>query len=139
MLFTDRPIKESVTWFEDFSDDDFARAGFVATDDVDLPEGPLEDFPHSIEPHLRQLGLPTSLQRGIVTLLKPHEVCKKGQALTPEQARILKLLNIKMATFKLAVKCYWSKKEGFHLLDLNESDNIVDEGIEDEPMEINET
>ena len=76
-------------WFDKYSELDYAKAGFVATEDVILPEGPLPDFPHSIEPHLRQLGLPTSLQKGIVTLIKEHTVCRTGDVLTPEQARIL--------------------------------------------------
>lgn len=109
-----------IDWFDTYSEDDYARAGFVATDSVVLPEGPLENFPHSIEPHLRQLGLPTSLQRGVVTLIKEHEVCKKGQTLTPEQARILKLLGKMMATFKMTVKCHWSKEGGFHNVDSKE-------------------
>jgi mRNA turnover protein 4 len=77
------------SWFEDYSESDFARAGNIATDTVTLPAGPLPQFPHSVEPHLRQLGMPTSLQRGVVTLLSEFTVCKAGQALKPEQARIL--------------------------------------------------
>lgn len=49
----------------------------------------MEQFPHNIEPYLRQLGMPTTLQKGIVTLLKDYQVCRKGQPLTSEQARIL--------------------------------------------------
>ena len=29
-------------------------------------QGPLDQFTHSMEPNLRQLGLPTSLQKGII-------------------------------------------------------------------------
>lgn len=63
-----------------------------------------------MEPYLRQLGLPTTLQKGnffptkfkmililktyilslgVVTLLKEHTVCKEGNVLTPEEARLL--------------------------------------------------
>lgn len=83
---------------------------------VTLDEGPLEQFPHSMEPQLRQLGLPTALKKGartvlpsvqpamsglnifihlsplligVVTLLKDYDVCKDGDILTPEQARVL--------------------------------------------------
>ena len=76
-------------WMEQYGEEDFARSGYVTEEAITLPEGPLPDFPHSIEPHLRQLGMPTSLQKGIVTLVKEFEVCKEGQTLTPEQARIL--------------------------------------------------
>lgn len=44
---------------------DYARAGNKATFTVSLEPGPLEQFPHSMEPQLRQLGLPTALQRGM--------------------------------------------------------------------------
>lgn len=57
-------------------------------------------FPHSMEPQLRALGLPTSLKKGVVTLLADHTVCKEGDVLSSEQARILKLLGHKQATFK---------------------------------------
>jgi hypothetical protein len=33
--------------------------------------------------------MPTSLQKGVVTLLSEFTVCKADQALKPEQARIL--------------------------------------------------
>lgn len=48
---------------------DFARAGFEATQLVTLPEGPLPQFSHAIEPHLRQLGLPTSLKNGMKLMI----------------------------------------------------------------------
>lgn len=43
---------------------DYARAGNRAQMDITLEEGPLEQFPHSMEPQLRQLGLPTALKKG---------------------------------------------------------------------------
>lgn len=49
---------------------DFARAGNKATFTVTLDPGPLEQFPHSMEPQLRQLGLPTALKRGMGKLLE---------------------------------------------------------------------
>ena len=43
---------------------EFARAGNTATQTVVAPAGPLLAFTHDIEPQLRKLGLPTSLERG---------------------------------------------------------------------------
>ncbi|CAK1544618.1 unnamed protein product [Leptosia nina] len=114
LLMTNRDVIDVLKWFDDFEDLEYARAGFVATRDVILPQGPLKDFSHTIEPHLRRLGLPTSLERGVINLIKEYQVCKKGTPLTPEQASILKLLGIQMANFKVVIKCHWNKAKGFH-------------------------
>lgn len=142
---------------EEYEEVDYARSGFIIDESVTLPEGPMPDFSHSIEPHLRQLGMPTALQKGVVTLLKEYVVCKKGQALTPEQARILvsmiyyflwdnivgdsntsvlfqKLLGKPVATFKLTPLGLFSKKYGYKLLS---SQGDAKENIEQ--MEVEET
>ncbi|KAL4841709.1 hypothetical protein H8958_013212 [Nasalis larvatus] len=72
----------------------------------------LHQFPHSMEPQLRQLGLPTTLKRGVVTLLSDYEVCKEGDVLTPEQARVLKLFGYEMAEFKVTIKYMWDSQSG---------------------------
>ncbi|NWI21896.1 MRT4 protein, partial [Crypturellus soui] len=64
LLFTDRTKDEVHEWFSQFREVDFARAGNKATYTVSLDTGPLEQFPHSMEPQLRQLGLPTALKKG---------------------------------------------------------------------------
>jgi mRNA turnover protein 4 len=65
LFFTNQPRGDVISWFQSYSEQDHARAGFLATDDVVIQEGPLEKFPHSMEPHLRSLGLPTSLKKGL--------------------------------------------------------------------------
>ena len=85
------------SWFEEYSDEDFARSGNIATETVVLDAGPLKEFPHSLEPRLRSLGMPTSLQKGVVTLLRDFEVCKEGTPLTPEQTSILVYIAIRFA------------------------------------------
>ncbi|XP_052745932.1 mRNA turnover protein 4 homolog isoform X2 [Bicyclus anynana] len=138
LLMTNRDVPDVLEWFKSYTATEYARAGFVATRDVILPQGPLEDFSHTIEPHLRRLGLPTSLEKGVIHLIKEYQVCKKDAVLTPEQASILKLLGIQMAQFKVVIKCHWTKGKGFHKdLDVpsdDEEDNDKD-ALEDEPME----
>ncbi|KAK7119069.1 hypothetical protein R3I94_021047 [Phoxinus phoxinus] len=112
VLFTNKTKDEVQEYFSEFKEIDYARAGSVATMAVTLDEGPLEQFPHSMEPQLRQLGLPTALKKGVVTLIKDFEVCKEGDTLTPEQARILKLFGNEMAEFKLSIKCMWNSESG---------------------------
>lgn len=124
LLFTNRPKKKVVDWMEKYGEEDYARSGFITEETIILPEGPMPDFPHSIEPHLRQLGMPTALQKGVVTLVKDFEVCKEGQTLNPEQARILKLLGRTLATFKLTPLGFFSKKHGYKKLKTVNTENV---------------
>ena len=94
LLFTNRTKEEVNEWFTKYTEMDFARAGNKATLTVSLDPGPLKQFPHSMEPQLRQLGLPTALKKGVATLPSDYEVCKEGDVLTPEQARILVSLGL---------------------------------------------
>jgi len=101
LLFTSRPEKEVVEYFSSHEAPDFCRTGGRAPSTVALAGGPLEQFPHSLEPQLRALGLPTALKKGVVHLLgEEYVVCKEGDVLTSEQARILKLLGHQEAKFR---------------------------------------
>lgn len=122
LLFTTHDRELVVDWFKEYSAEEFARGGFVATETVKLPEGPLPEFSHAIEPHLRKLGMPTKLDRGIVTLYSDFTVCEKGQTLTPEQAKILKLLQRPLATFRVNVECCVTKENGFESITMPKSD-----------------
>ncbi|KAJ8948781.1 hypothetical protein NQ318_022912 [Aromia moschata] len=130
LLFTNCKKQEVIDWFESYSVEEYARSGFEANKTVELNEGPLKQFPHDIEPYLRKLGMPTKLDRGVVTLIKDFEVCKKGNILTPEQAKILKLLDHRLATFKLVLKACWMKGKGFEKL--SEDDETVAEESDEE-------
>ncbi|GAB0090284.1 Ribosome assembly factor mrt4 [Sergentomyia squamirostris] len=116
LLFSDHGKDIVLDWFKDYSALEYARSGHKATETIVLPAGACEEFSHAIEPHLRKLGLPTKLERGVVHLYKEYRVCEAGSTLTPEQAKILKLCNMPIATFRLTLKCWWSKKTGFEVL-----------------------
>lgn len=53
-------------------------------------------------------------------VLTPYTICSKGQILTPEQAKLLKLLQYPSAKFHIKVKAHWKKdteqRQLFHLL-----------------------
>ncbi len=101
LLFTSRPEREVLSFFEGHEAPDFHRTGATATETVTLPGGALPQFPHSLEPQLRQLGLATALKKGVVHLLgEEHTVCREGDVLTSEQARLLKLLGHQDAKFR---------------------------------------
>ncbi|XP_076843354.1 mRNA turnover protein 4 homolog [Brachyhypopomus gauderio] len=133
VLFTNKTKEEVTEYFDGFKETDYARGGNTAQMAVTLDEGPLEQFTHSMEPQFRQLGLPTALKKGVVTLLQDYEVCKEGDVLTPEQARILKLFGIEMAEFKLTIKCMWNSESGE--FEMVEGDEEAMQGDDDDAEE----
>ena len=108
MLFTDEPHEAIAKALSESEVEDFARSGDHAIQEVALEAGPMEAFPHNMEPYLRKLGLPTRLVNGTVCLACRHVVCREGDALSADQTQILQLLKIKMSTFRLTLRCRWS-------------------------------
>jgi len=116
LMFTNRPIADVIQYFAGFKEPDYARAGHEVDEMVTLPAGPLENFAFSMEPQLRKLGLPTQLQKGVITLLSDHVVCRAGDKLTPDQARILKLLEKPLAMFRVTLIAQWTPERHFEVV-----------------------
>lgn len=122
LLFTNSKPDEVIGYFESFVQNDFARAGAVAPFTHVIPAGPVysragqipvEDdilLTHTLEPQVRQLGMPTVLKNGVVTLLADFPLCTEGQQLDSRQTRLLKLFGITAAEFKVGLLGYYSKK-----------------------------
>ncbi|KAI9275754.1 ribosomal protein L10-domain-containing protein [Phascolomyces articulosus] len=111
LLFTNKSYDEVVKYFNDYTQPDYARSGGIATQTVDLPEGPVQrgvdPMPHNMEPLLRQLGMPTTLKNGIVTLPIPYTICREGETLSTNQAHLLKLFYHQLAEFRVElISCY---------------------------------
>jgi len=113
LIFTNETLEAVQRVLEDSQVNEFARAGVEATEDVELSVGPLKQFPHNMEPYLRKLGMPTKLDNGVVTLLGMYTVCREGMPLNADQAKLLQLLGVKMALFKLSLRCRWSVSGDF--------------------------
>ncbi|KAG6711237.1 hypothetical protein I3842_05G043000 [Carya illinoinensis] len=111
LCFTDLPKEEIERLFNEYEEYDFARTGSMASEKVELKEGSLEHFTHEMEPFLRKQGMPVRLNKGVVELVSDFVVCEEGKPLSPESARTLRLLGIKMATFRLHLICRWSPEE----------------------------
>ncbi|KAK3741821.1 hypothetical protein RRG08_018521 [Elysia crispata] len=126
LLFTNATEKEVLGYFSELYVPDYARSGTVAAQTVVLEEGALPEFSHSLEPQLRQLGLPTQLKKGVIHLLREHTVCEKGQVLNPEQCRILKLFGHQMSNFHITMEGMWSNSGKWKTFDDNPEPIIPD-------------
>lgn len=125
LCFTNLPKEEVQRLFNEFEEYDFARTGSIASEKVELQEGPLDQFTHEMEPFLRKQGMPVRLNRGVVELVSGFVVCEEGKPLSPESARILRLLGTKMATFRLHLVCRWSPEQF----------EVYKEGLDDSDIE----
>ncbi|CAH8572224.1 unnamed protein product [Schistosoma turkestanicum] len=89
LLFSKSLPSELRVQLDAFRSSEYSRPGVLAEQTVRIASGPLPKFPHSMEPVLRQLGMPVKLVRGVVHLEKEYLVCNRGDVLSPEQCRIL--------------------------------------------------
>ena len=91
LLITNRSKEEVLQYFNQLEIDDFARAGLRFQQTIQIDQTPLDGSQHTMEPLLRSPGLSTTLKKGIIHLLLPFIICSKGEILSPEQAKLLKL------------------------------------------------
>jgi mRNA turnover protein 4 len=98
---------DPIRYFKDFRFPDYAKAGSIADRDVVLSPGPLA-FPTPMLDQLRQLGLVVEIDNGQVMLRNRFVAASEGEPLTPEQAKLLVHLDIKMAEFSIQMLCHWN-------------------------------
>ena len=97
---------------------------------------PPEPFPHNEEPQLRKLGLTTSLTKGVPTLTAPHQLCQEGKTLTSEHAQLLKLMGLKMVTFRVRLLSRWDATSGdvIQIEERSTTEEVLDKADEDAEM-----
>lgn len=65
--------------------------------------------------HLRKLGLVVEVDNGTVVLMQEFTAATAGEALTPEQAKMLVHLDKKLDSFSVKLECYWCDGK-FHVV-----------------------
>lgn len=140
LLFSNNAPSEVVKYFEEYEEPNFARSGFQATHNFLMPPNALDHYPVSMEPQLRQLGLPTRIQNAKITVPANVIICKEGDVLTPEQCKLLELFDEKMAVFKLHVVSVWheNKYEKLKAMKKFLTSTVLDDGIEIKEVDLDD-
>ncbi|OQS04129.1 mRNA turnover protein 4 [Thraustotheca clavata] len=134
LLMTNKPDAEVREYFNKLSVQDYAKSGFVATETVTIPAGPLPQFVGSMVESLRALGLPVDLKRGVITLNNDYTICKEGATLTPEQAKLLVHFDNKMSYFSVQMLSRWTKDGKYERIAERKNKNTQDNEDEDADM-----
>lgn len=106
LLFTSRPQEEVEAYFSEFSVAEFAKAGTVPTESMALEAGPLP-FPISMMGELRKMGMVVEVQEGKLVLRDTMTIAFADVPLTPEQAKILTKLDVKLIDFRIKLISRW--------------------------------
>ncbi|KAH9590182.1 mRNA turnover 4 [Schistosoma haematobium] len=67
--------------------------------------------------------MPVKLVKGVVHLEREYLVCRRGDVLSPEQCRILKLFQIEISEFRVGLLAVWTDGEGVE--ELTEKDSCM--------------
>lgn len=113
LLLTSLPRQQVESYFEQWEEPDFARAGSEASEQVVVTNEMLSTFPVSMVEQLRKLGMPVEIKNGKVVLIDRDEwrLCKAGEVLSAEKCKLLVHFDKKLATFKVQLVAFWSDGE----------------------------
>lgn len=112
LVFSNMGMVEFKAYCDQIEQQDYARAGFIATETITVPKGIVmradkEPISHTFEGQLRANGMPVLLKNGMLVLDEDHVICRGEEVLTAQQARLLKIFERQMASSHiLPVLCY---------------------------------
>ena len=107
LFFTNKEPDEIISYFKEYSSPYFGNPGSISNQTLILKRGfdeHLADFPSSMESQFRQLGMNIKIDDGKFCLLDDYVVCQEGKALSPDQSKMCKHLNINLDEFKIFIK-----------------------------------
>ena len=116
MLITSQDDAEVRKYFDQLSEEEFARAGNIASRTVTITSEQVSWHPVGQVDLFRKLGLPVDIDNGKLTLIGDQKeviVCKEGDTLTAETCKLLTHFDIKLAEFRLALLCRWNVDGSF--------------------------
>ena len=112
LLFTSKPSEEVISFFENYKQPDFARAGNVAPRDVYITNDMVSSQPVTmLEQQFQKQKLPIQIMNGKLIIMNSKDqfrLCKRGEILSVEQCNALKTFGIMLSEFHVELLCCWS-------------------------------
>ena len=112
LLFTSKPTGEVMSFFENYKQPDFARAGNVAPRDVYITSEMVANQPVTmLEQQFQKQKLPIQIVNGKLVIMNQKDkfrLCKHGETLSVEQCNALKTFGIMLSEFHVQLLCRWS-------------------------------
>ena len=118
LFFTNESKERVLDFMGSFEVLDFARTGCLApetvtvyADEKGLKHTETEQLlPATAEPQLRGCGLPTMLRGGLILLTcDSYQICQEGEKLNADKCKLLKMLGIRLAPFKIVPIGYYTE------------------------------
>lgn len=88
-----------------------AKAGQIANEDIEIPEGPTELMPGPAVSELSAMGIKIQIDRGKIAIKEPKIVAKKGEKISQGAADLLSKLDIKPFKVGFIPLCSFDNKE----------------------------
>eukprot|EP00612_Vaucheria_litorea_P004384 CAMPEP_0171463154 /NCGR_PEP_ID=MMETSP0945-20130129/6918_1 /TAXON_ID=109269 /ORGANISM="Vaucheria litorea, Strain CCMP2940" /LENGTH=178 /DNA_ID=CAMNT_0011989849 /DNA_START=199 /DNA_END=735 /DNA_ORIENTATION=+ len=110
LLATNESQSKVKKYFDQLNFPDFANAGFVPTKTVYLEEGPTK-WPISMMERFQSLGVVVNVKDSKLCVAQKFALCVEGKPLSPEQAKLLVLQDLKIGHFKPILVCFFSRTE----------------------------
>ena len=112
VVFSNLPVSSLKQKLEKFEKIEFAQPGTISPANVILNKGEsvFKKLSPSNDDHLRKLGLDVTVENGLLNLVSDFLCAKKGEGLSSEQCKILKLLGIKIGKVSIMVRAVYDKE-----------------------------
>mmetsp|Transcript_37436 Transcript_37436/g.38856 ORF Transcript_37436/g.38856 Transcript_37436/m.38856 type:complete len:243 (+) Transcript_37436:132-860(+) len=112
LFFSNKDPSSVIPYFEEYNCPYFTSPGSISTQTHIIKSGcpaELKRFPSSMENQFREIGLKNKLDGGKWYVLEDFVVCQEGKKVTPEQARMMRILDLKLDEFRIHITGYSSK------------------------------
>ncbi|VWU51054.1 ribosome biogenesis protein MRT4, putative [Hepatocystis sp. ex Piliocolobus tephrosceles] len=115
LLTKDKPLSV-IKFFNEFQPEEYIKPGNVSTVNVVLKCGKELNVPVSMQKDLQQRKVNFEISDQKIILIEDKVLATKDKIITPENAQILRMLNMKIAYFDITVLAYWHKRQFVSLM-----------------------